>query len=73
MRGMDVYLLWHSHPTGANEDNDKLIGVYASESEAKAAQERMAKKPGFKDYPEGFEIARYRVGEDNWTEGYFTE
>ena len=52
-----VYLLWHSHPTGANENNDKLIGVYSSREKAKSAQERLAKQPGFKDYVEGFEIA----------------
>jgi hypothetical protein len=23
-----MYLLWHSHPTGASEKNEKLIGVY---------------------------------------------
>jgi hypothetical protein len=23
-------------------------------------------------YPEGFEIVMYRLGEDHWTEGYFT-
>jgi hypothetical protein len=68
-----VYLLWHSHPTGANENNDKLIGVYSSEDKAKSAQERLAKQPGFKDYVEGFEIAKRTLDKDSWIEGYFTE
>jgi len=68
-----VYILWHSHPTGGNENNEKLIGVYSSDDEARSAQERTSEKPGFKDYLEGFEIVRYRIGEDHWTEGYFTE
>jgi hypothetical protein len=68
-----VYLLWHSHPTGANENNDKLIGVYSSEDKAKSAQERLAKQPGFKDCVEGFEIAKRTLDKDSWTEGYFTE
>jgi RimJ/RimL family protein N-acetyltransferase len=70
---MDVYLLWHSHPTGANERNEKLIGVYSSEDEARSAQNRVAGKPGFADCPDGFEVVKYSLGEDHWTEGYFTE
>jgi hypothetical protein len=68
-----VYLLWHTHPTGGNENNDKLIGVYSSEDDARSARSRMSAKAGFADRPEGFEIVKYRIGEDNWTEGYFTE
>ncbi len=67
-----VYILWHSHPTGSNERNEKLIGVYASDQEARSAQNRLAEKAGFIDFPEGFEIVEYRVGEDHWTEGYVT-
>jgi hypothetical protein len=68
-----VYLLWHTHPTGANEDNEKLIGVYATQEAAMATQYRLAGVPGFSSYPEGFEIVAYEVGMDHWTEGYFTE
>ncbi len=68
-----VYILWHTHPTGANETNEKLIGVYASEEAAMAARGRLLEKPGFSSFPEGFQIDRYPIGEDNWTEGYFTE
>jgi hypothetical protein len=32
----------------------------------------LSQKAGFAIYPEGFEIAKYRIGEDHWTEGYFT-
>ena len=68
-----VYILWHTHPTGANENNAKLIGVYASEEAAMAAQSRLLEKPGFSSFPEGFEIVQYTLGKDHWTEGYFTE
>ena len=68
-----VYLLWHSHPIGGNENNEKLIGAYSSEDEAKSAQNRLSGKAGFATYPQGFEIVKYRIGEDHWTEGYFTE
>jgi hypothetical protein len=68
-----VYLLWHSHPTGGHENNEKLIGVYSTEDAAKSAQNRTSEKPGFASCTEGFEIVKYRIGEDHWTVGYFTE
>ena len=68
-----VYLLWHTHPTGANEDNEKLIGVYATQEAAMATQRRLMEKSGFSSHPEGFEIVSYEVGRDHWTDGYFTE
>ena len=54
------------------EDDDKLIGVYASSTDAKAAVERIKGKAGFIDHPDGFEIAEYTVGQDHWTEGFIT-
>jgi hypothetical protein len=39
-----VYLLWHSHPTGANEYNEKLIGVYATQEAAISTQNRLRKQ-----------------------------
>jgi hypothetical protein len=68
-----VYLLWHSHPTGANENNEKLIGVYASEEAATATRNRLLVLPGFSSFPEGFEIVAYEIGSDHWTEEYVTE
>jgi homoserine kinase type II len=69
----DIYLVWHSHPTGANEQNEKLLGVFLTEEEASACITRAMQRPGFVDYPEGFQIARSKVGKDYWEEGYFTE
>jgi hypothetical protein len=68
-----VYLLWHSHPTGAGELNEKIIGVHRSKEEANAAIERALLRPGFCDYPEGFKITSAIVGKDYWEHGYFTE
>jgi hypothetical protein len=54
------------------EEDDKLIGIYASTEDAEAAKLRSVLLPGFRDHPEGFQISRYTVGEDQWTEGYVT-
>ena len=65
-----VYLLWHRHPFKNGPDDVKLIGVYESRLKAHEAQSRIAGQPGFRDYPEGFEISAYEVGQDHWTEGF---
>ena len=67
-----VYILWHCHPIAENEHDEKLIGVYATENDARSARDRISTKAGFVDYPAEFEIVKYAVGEDHWTEGYVT-
>src|SRR4051795_244428 len=69
---MDVFLLWHVHEMLDGEEDAKLIGVYASQEDAEAARLRVLLQPGFRDLPEGFQVSRYTMGEDHWTEGYVT-
>jgi hypothetical protein len=70
-RGMDqVFLLWHVQELGEGTDDEKLIGVYRSEADAKAAIERVRHKPGFAVLPDGFQICPYELNRDNWTEGF---
>jgi hypothetical protein len=64
-----VFLLWHVHQVN-DKDEEKLIGVYRTEHDAKAAIQRLAKKPGFMLTPEGFQYDRYEVNRDHWTEGF---
>jgi hypothetical protein len=65
------FLLWHTHSID-KEEGEKLIGAYASSSEAEAAIQRLKDKRGFREYPDGFEIAEYEIGKDHWTEGFIT-
>jgi len=67
-----VFLLWHLRPAGPNEndDDEKLIGVYRTEEDAKAAIERVKSQPGFVDFPDGFFAEKYELGKDHWTEGF---
>ncbi len=65
-----VYLLWHVHEVAGSEDEEKLIGVYATEADAMGAIDRLRDKPGFKDLPEGFQIVRYTINKDHWQEGF---
>ena len=50
----------------------KLIGVYATAGGAESARLRVCGQPGFRDSPDGFEVCRYEVGRDYWTEGFVT-
>lgn len=70
---MDVYLLWHVHEMPDDEEDVKLIGVYASPEDAEAGKARVGSQPGFRDTPDGFLVDRYVIGEDHWAEGFVTE
>ncbi|MBB5315482.1 hypothetical protein HDF09_000132 [Edaphobacter lichenicola] len=65
-----VYLLWYVSERENEEDTELLIGVYLSEANARDAISRLNVQPGFVDYPEGFEIHPYKIGQDHWTEGF---
>lgn len=70
----EVYILWHVHEfeDSGLPDDEKLIGVYRTSEDAEAAKQRVAGKAGFKEWPSGFQIHRYILGQDGWTEGYVT-
>ena len=67
-----VFLLWHVHEHENGEDDEKLIGVYRTEIDARAAIERVGSQPGFVEASHGSEICPYELNKDHWTEGYFT-
>ena len=69
-----VFVLEHARYDDDNSDNDiedlKLIGVFATKQQAKAAIEQLKQQPGFKDYPKGFHIDAYPLGQINWSSGF---
>lgn len=68
-----VFLLEHVHEFDDGHEDMKLIGVFSSEALARAAQQRVASQPGFRDLPEGFCISDHEVdGPVGWPEGYAT-
>ena len=68
-----VYLLWFIPEDKREEEESLLIGVYESEVAARAAIERLRSKPGFVDYPKGFEIHSRQLNEDGWVEGFIRD
>lgn len=66
----DVYLLWYVTKEAEEDDNGLLIGVYQTQSGAQSAVERLQTKPGFADFPEGFQIHARELDRDYWSEGF---
>jgi hypothetical protein len=53
-------------------EDEKLIGVYKTRADGKAAIARLRSQPGFRDLPKGFSLTAYELNKDHWTEGYVT-
>ena len=68
-----VYGLWFVRERKEAEDIELLIGVYETEAEAKGAIVRLAGKPGFVDFPNGFQVHPYELGRDGWVDGFVEE
>lgn len=69
-----VFVLEHARYDDDNIDNEiedfKLIGVFVSQEQAQNAIEQLKTQPGFKDYPNGFHIDEYPLGQINWSSGF---
>ena len=48
------------------------IATYSSLEKAEEAVKKFRENPKFKDYPDGFNIDRYKIDESEWGEGFFT-
>ena len=68
---MKVYVLHHEREMEGDEEV-KLVGVYASEGDAREAKDRALRRPGFADAPDGFSIDGYELGRDHRIESFVT-
>jgi homoserine kinase type II len=66
---ISVYLLQHSYENESTEVT-KIIGIYSSRERAELILEKYKALPGFKEYPESFNIDEYEIDKDNWVEGF---
>lgn len=67
-----IYLLWHVRETEYGDAENAFIGAYSSEDNAKQAIERLKSQPGFKDYPDDFQIHECILDQTGWQEGFIT-
>jgi len=63
-----VYLLTHVHQL-KSDDDEKVIGIYRTEADARAAIVRLSTQPGFAASLDGFVIDKYELNQDHWTGG----
>ncbi len=68
--GSKVQVLWFMQERQEGEDTELLIGVYRTNQDIAAAIERLRDKPGFRDFPQGFQADAYELNKDHWTEGF---
>lgn len=64
-----VFLVHHVYENDGTEEV-KFIGAYSSEDRAQAAIARLSPQSGFVDHPGGFQVGRYELDHDHWTEGF---
>ena len=67
-----VYDLWFTREYEDREDTELHIGIYGTRDDAEAAIVSLKDKPGFRDYPEGFEAHEVELGSTGWQYGFTT-
>jgi hypothetical protein len=66
-----VFIVEHERPeTDDCWEDVKFIGVFSSETTARAAVEKLREQPGFADYPDGFSIEEHTIDQFGWEEGF---
>ncbi len=69
----EFYALWHLRADDEEDrDYDKLLGIFSTNAVAERGLERLREKPGFRDYPDGFEINEGRMNETYMKSGFVT-
>jgi hypothetical protein len=72
MDNPDIYLLSHVHEFEDGHEDTKIIGIFSTREKAEAALDHVRNRPGFRDWPEGFDISEYGLDGLEWSEGYDT-
>ncbi|MFJ4869630.1 hypothetical protein [Streptomyces sp. NPDC088757] len=66
----------HRDPDGGiheDEEEWRIIGIYADKATAEERRAVSALLPGFRDESDCFEISPLEIDQDDWVDGYFTE
>ena len=68
-----IFQVYYEREYDYREDTELVVGFYRSREEAEKAVSELSSKPGFSDYPEGFEIDEIRLGLTGWRDGFYSE
>jgi hypothetical protein len=67
---MQVFVVQHVHVGSDGASDVKLIGVYASEADAREAIDSLSKQPGFAEQASGFSLNSRALNATLWTGGF---
>lgn len=65
----EVFVLHHTYGESESETY-KLLGVFSSETMARSVIKKYLDLPGFRDYPNGFEVTPHTINKTTWEEGF---
>jgi hypothetical protein len=66
----DVFVLHHINRPDTDDENAKLIGIYATQEAGQRAIDRLKDMPGFRDPTGHFHLEAYQLDQDHWSEGF---
>lgn len=64
------YALWHCRVDERGCDHDLLLGIYSTQEKAEQGLALLRDQPGFRDFPECFEILEGTVDQTHMLEGF---
>jgi len=65
-----VHVLWHRCVDEEGRDHELMLGIYSTAETAEQSLSLLPSKPGFRDYPEGFEIQDATIDRTHVTDGF---
>jgi hypothetical protein len=66
----EFFVLWHDYVDEWGCDQEKLLGIYSTREKAEEGLALLRDQPGFRDYPDGFEISHGTMDETYMREGF---
>lgn len=65
-------MLWHFRTDEQGCEHEKMLGIYTTRAKAEEGLALLRDKPGFRGYPDGFEILQGALDETHMLEGFVT-
>lgn len=65
-----LYVLLHRHRHEGGEVDEKLLGIYRSQTAGSEGICRLEVQPGFRNHPQNFLLTPRTVGEFSWADGF---
>jgi hypothetical protein len=69
----EVYMLWFTRDRDEDPEIEIIVGMYETEADAQAAMRLRVDKPGFRDFPDGFHIDSWTLGQSSWDDGFVVD